>query len=177
MAVKTLVKRRRMITKKKKSPAQRLLELSQKREHEKLVRLSHLMEPESYKSKTGVFTPGFKIPKLSQVAKQAKAKLRHQRKRALKGSKDIIAGAKIDSSWISELTYDIENEKVHTIFEGRKYTFYNVPETLFNAWYAGAAATTTADKKRRWNLHDYPSLGAFFNQRIKNKYKHSRGWM
>lgn len=111
--------------------------------------------------------------------KARKNALKHQRKRSLKGAKAIQEGGMIDSSWISELRYFPNEEKVWTLFQGRKYTFRNVPEGLFNAWYAGAAATTTSDtsKERRWNIYDFPSLGAFFNQRIKKKYKGSKGWL
>jgi len=135
------------------------------------------------KAKKELFKPTArirKIPIISQVAKHAKASVRRQRKRALKGVEAIQQGALPPSSWIRALEYVETSDgvgSVHAAFTKRWYTFKNVPETLFNAWYAGAAATTTSDKSkaRRWSIHDFPSVGAFFNQRIKGKYSFSRG--
>ncbi|MCJ7481517.1 MAG: hypothetical protein MUO31_00975 [Thermodesulfovibrionales bacterium] len=176
MAVMT---KRRMISRPKKTSAQVLYEqLKRKAVEKKPLPIFKPLTTKEKKTKKkirewGETVEGWKsrkigqkIPFLSQVAKQAKGALRHQRKRAIKGTEDIIAGVLPDSSWISELIYFEDEKKVHAMLDGRKYTFYHIEETLFNAWYAGAAATRTQDKQRRWNINDFPSLGAFFNTRI-----------
>ena len=122
-----------------------------------------------------------RVPAVPQTAvvKQKKADLRHQQKRAIKGAQQILAGQMIDSSWITSLEW-FPDERVWVTLNGRKYTWKNVPEAIFNSWYRGAATCMTNDISggRRWLKGDSPSLGAYFNHYIKNKY-HSwtTGWV
>lgn len=113
-----------------------------------------------------------------KLFRQTKAAKRKQWKRAITGAKRIAQGKHLDSSWITELQW-FPDGRAWALFEERKYTFFNIPEALFNAWFAGAAATTTSDPTgaRRWTIYDFPSLGAFFNQRIKPKFSFVRGWI
>ena len=84
---------------------------------------------------------------------------------------------KLTSSFVSELDYDMNTGNVHVLLSNEAYTFFNVPEAIFSAWTKGAATCQTSDsgKKKKWWIGKTPSLGAFFNHYIKNKYGFIKG--
>lgn len=110
-------------------------------------------------------------------------KRRKRQKRRL--TKQRKEGFKIDSSWVHELRYFMEERKVWTLFNGKKYTYFNIPQAVFTSWWEGAATCITDDteKSKRWFVGKTPSLGAFFNSNIlnsrtgKSRYRWIRGWV
>lgn len=199
------LKRRKMISRRKrKTTAQRMLELMQRhgatqKQVQRDLALSTFgggtlspsdeallnLPPINKRTTRLAKIQRAQLPPLSIAAKTKKAALRHQRKRIMAGAEAAQQGRMLKSSWVNHLSYiqegDEDTGKVHVLFNDRKYTYFNVPESLFNAWFAGGATTTTEDtrKVKRWKIHDPFSLGAFFNQYIKPKWgKHAvHGWV
>lgn len=93
------------------------------------------------------------------------------------GTRSAIKGDLMPSSFIEELIYFDVDHKVHAKFGKKWYTFYNVLESIFTSWFKGQATCMTDDNQRtkRWIVGKTPSLGAFFNTYIKNKYTWVRG--
>ena len=115
----------------------------------------------------------------TQTIKKAKSDKRLQGRWAFKSKVQRFFGIQLSSSFVSELQYLSEENKVYVILSNKKYTFLNVPEAIFTAWTKGASTCVTSDsgKKKRWWIGKTPSLGAFFNTHIKPKYTYVRGWL
>lgn len=79
----------------------------------------------------------------------------------------------IKSSWIKSLSYDATTQTVqmYTRF-GKGYEYMGVPVSIFNDWWEGKATCKTSDfgKKKQWWVGKTPSLGAFYNKKIKGKF-------
>ena len=82
----------------------------------------------------------------------------------------------LKSSWISYLFYN-DNGHVNARFNGVNYTVFDVPFSVYQRWRDGDAKCKTWDTSRlkRWRPGKSPSLGAFYDQNIKGKYKILRG--
>jgi hypothetical protein len=94
----------------------------------------------------------------------------------------------LDSSVIKYLDYDLERKIVHIQFiryrhrrgGSNKGSYLGIPPQLFEDWWEGKASCRTDDTSslKRWKKGDTPSLGAFFNQKIKGKFTYIAGvWM
>ena len=107
--------------------------------------------------------------------KSSKGLKRRRRKWAIKSSIQKLLGREFSSSFVSSLTYDPQTGNADALLSGRKYRFFSVPEAIFVSWTKGAATCQTSDDsgQKRWDIGKTPSLGAFFNHYIKNKY----GWV
>lgn len=95
----------------------------------------------------------------------------------------LESGDLMPSSFVEELDYVEEDNSVHVNLDGRQYTFFNVPVSVFNRWFEGQATCTTdapggwtGRNRKLWTAGKTPSLGAFFNQYIKNRYRYMRGY-
>lgn len=94
----------------------------------------------------------------------------HERRSATR----VQRGRRLQSSFIAMLEYD-EISGYATVYmkNGSSYRYANVPRRIFQAWKAGRATCKTDDHrkwKKRWWIGKTPSLGAFYNQKIKGKY-------
>lgn len=112
------------------------------------------------------------------IIRQSKADKRRQFRWQIKSAAQKLLRKKISSSFVHYLSYNIETGTVNCILGKKKYSFLNIHETIFNAWRKGAASCKTSDtgKKKEWWIGKTPSLGAFFNQHIKNK-SFIKGWV
>ena len=128
-----------------------------------------------------------KIPAAQKAAVAKQVTEQDKRDRFLKSkmrdaTDAILAGDLMDSSFVTDLEYDDSLQRVNVKLSGIWYTYFNVPEFVFNSWWEGLASCTTDDvggftgrHKKMWIVGKTPSLGAFFNQHIKNIYKYTRG--
>lgn len=148
-----------------RSPSRDYLKLRQKRES----RRTRIIE----------LTPAQQRMAHARKIKEEKFRARKQKAWWARAAKARQAGRKLKSSFVDYLEYDSDTNNVHVTLSGRKYTFMNVPPSIFNAWRKGAATCTTDDtgKKKRWWIGKTPSLGAFFNTYIKPKYSFVHGWV
>ena len=107
--------------------------------------------------------------------KRSKADKRAQFRWSVKSHAQKLLGKDLSSSFVESLDYNSENGDVDVVLSGKKYKFFNVPEGILVSWTKGAATCQTSDfgKVKRWWIGKTPSLGAFFNHYIKNKY----GWV
>ncbi len=119
--------------------------------------------------------------KRTAFIKKAKEDKRLQGKWRLKSTAQRFFGVALSSSFVTQLDYFPEEEKVQVLLSGRPYTYKNVPELIFVAWTKGAATCSTSDsrKRKRWWIGKTPSLGAFFNDKIKNRsgITEFKGWV
>jgi hypothetical protein len=80
----------------------------------------------------------------------------------------------LTSSFIDSLEYDELSGYAYVYMKnGSSYRYANVPRRVFMAWKAGRATCKTDDHRKwrkRWWIGKTPSLGAFYNQKIKGKY-------
>ena len=133
----------------------------------------------SQKTKIIEETPAQARAAFARKVKDQKARAARQRAWWARSRNQMKRGVLLSSSFISFLEWDATTENARCILSGKKYTFLNVPLSRFNAWKDGAAACDTDDPTglRRWEIDKHPSLGAFFNQKIKPKYSYVRGWV
>ena len=106
------------------------------------------------------------------ILKESKYLKRKQRRWRLKSGIKRMMNLQLDSSFVGYMSYDNQSNNVDVLLSGIKYRYFNVPEAIFNAWTKGAATCMTSDsgKRKQWWIGKTPSLGAFFNHYIKNKY-------
>jgi hypothetical protein len=104
-----------------------------------------------------------------------------KRRRQAKIDRQLRNGEKIDSSFVNSLVFDPINGEgepgeVYVHLGDTLYTFHQVPSLLFENWWEGKASCHTDDEtgRMRWWPTKTPSLGAFFNQHIRNHYNYSR---
>lgn len=78
----------------------------------------------------------------------------------------------IRSSVVHYLDYFPETKVVQVQLGATWYWYEEVPEKIFNDWRMGDAHCKTNDfmRRKRWWKGKYPSLGAFYNQKIKGRY-------
>jgi hypothetical protein len=125
------------------------------------------------------------IPKVKKKAslKQMSTTLRARRKGKLRQKTWKIEawtqrrlGRKLRSSFVSKLSWNSATGTVNVLLSGKKYSYLNVEEAIFNAWEDGGATCRTSDdgKKKLWWIGKTPSLGAFFNTYISQPIKGSR---
>ena len=81
------------------------------------------------------------------------------------------------SSVVHYLFYHEKQTVVQMRLNGRNYYAKGVPKSVFIDWTQGAAACRTNDTSslKRWTIGKSPSLGAYFDQHIKGKYKITLG--
>ena len=117
--------------------------------------------------------------KIAELKETKEAKRRKIKWKRLARSQ-LARGAQLSSSFVSELIYNYFTGTVNVLLSGKKYSFFNVPEALFNAWKEGVATCSTDDPtgQKRWEIGKNPSLGAFFNDKIKHRrYSYVTGWV
>lgn len=126
------------------------------------------------------------------AAQEARTRARFIASRAKESREAIAAGDLMPSSVITALElppqfqfYDISPVNIWVEFNGVPYTFLNVPRQTYYGWWNGNAACTTDDReggmtgrhRKEWIIGKSPSLGAFYNQYIKNHFQYLHGWV
>ena len=108
----------------------------------------------------------------AKAIKQSKLDKRKQAVWTVKSTLQRVLRRELSSSFVQSLEYDTEENYADFVLSGKKYRAFNVPEAIFVSWTKGAATCQTSDngKKKKWWIGKTPSLGAFFNHYIKNKY-------
>jgi hypothetical protein len=123
------------------------------------------------------------IPISAHAARELHERMVKIKGKAAEAEEYLKNGLLMPSSFIDALDYFGPaggTGNVVAELSGKQYTFLNVPESIFNRWWEGKASCTTDDgngtiRHMRWVQGKTPSLGAFFNQYIKNHYPYARG--
>jgi len=136
---------------------------------------AQMLAKQRARKRTTITTATLASRKRTAQIKTTKRLKRQQLKWSLKSHVQKILGRNLSSSFVSSLKFDIQTGNVDVTLSGKNYRFFNVPEAIFTAWTKGAATCQTTDngQVKQWWIGKTPSLGAFFNHYIKNKY----GWV